>query len=92
MAFPVDKQKTSGPRDPNAIVKRRMTFKEKREFEQVTNEIELLNTEKKQIEERLSSGNIDTNEITELSRRLPVVNNLLDEKEMRWLELSEIES
>ena len=88
----LDKQKTSGPRDPNAIVKRRMTFKEKREFEQVTNEIELLNTEKKQIEERLSSGNIDTNEITELSRRLPVVNNLLDEKEMRWLELSEIES
>ena len=47
--------------------------------------------EKKTIEERLSSGQISVDEITSLSRRLPILNEELDEKSMRWLELSEIE-
>ena len=82
--------KTSGPRDPNAIQKRRMTFKEKREFEQLEKDIDTLTSEKKDIENKLSSGEISVDEITALSKRLPILNQELDEKELRWLELSEI--
>ena len=82
--------KTSGPRDPNAVQKRKMTFKEKREFEQLEKDIDALTTEKRDIENKLSSGNISIEEITTLSKRLPVLNQELDEKELRWLELSEI--
>ena len=72
--------------------KRRMTFKEKREFEQLEKDIAALETEKKQIEDALSSGTISVEEITTMSKRLPLLNDELDEKSMRWLELSEIES
>lgn len=82
--------KTSGPRDPNAVQKRKITFKEKREFEQLEKDIDALTTEKRDIENKLSSGNISIEEITTLSKRLPVLNQELDEKELRWLELSEI--
>ena len=68
-----------------------MTFKEKREFESLEKELETLNTEKKNIEEKLSGSNITVEEITTLSKRLPILNNEIDEKELRWLELSEIE-
>lgn len=84
------KEKTSGPRDPNAISKRRMTYKEKREFEQIEKDLELLTKEKNEIETKLSSGITDVEEITTLSKRLPVINQEIDEKETRWLELSEI--
>lgn len=84
-------QRISGPRDPNANKKRKMTFKEKREFESLEKELETLNTEKKNIEEKLSGSNITVEEITTLSKRLPLLNNEIDEKELRWLELSEIE-
>ena len=70
---------------------RRMTFKEKREFEQLEKDIEALETEKKQIEEALCSGTLSVEELTEKSKRLPELNETLDEKSMRWLELSEIE-
>ena len=83
--------RSSGPRDPNANKKRKMTFKEKREFESLEKELETLNTEKKNIEEKLSGSNITVEEITTLSKRLPILNNEIDEKELRWLELSEIE-
>ena len=69
---------------------RRASFKEKREFEQLTIEIDKLNKEKADIETALSSGTISVDEITEMSKRLPVIINELDEKEMRWLELSEL--
>lgn len=82
--------KSSGPRDPNAVQKRRMTFKEKREFEQLEKDISILTSEKQEIESKLSSGNISVEEITTLSKRLPTLNQELDEKEFRWLELSEI--
>ena len=78
-------------RDPNANKKRKMTFKEKREFESLEKELETLNTEKKNIEEKLSGSNITVEEITTMSKRLPILNNEIDEKELRWLELSEIE-
>lgn len=84
-------QRSSGPRDPNANKKRKMTFKEKHEFESLEKELETLNTEKKNIEEKLSGSNITVEEITTLSKRLPILNNEIDEKELRWLELSEIE-
>ena len=71
--------------------KRRMTFKERKEFEQLEKEIAALEEEKKQIEEALCSGTLSVDELTEKSKRLPLLNNDLDEKTMRWLELSEIE-
>jgi len=71
--------------------KRKLTFKERKEYEQLEQEITDLETEKKQIEAALSSGTISVEQITEMSKRLPVLQNELDEKEMRWLELSEFE-
>ena len=71
--------------------KRRMTFKERKEFEQLEQEIAALEEEKKQIEEALCSGTLSVDELTEKSKRLPLLNDELDGKTMRWLELSEIE-
>ncbi len=71
--------------------KRRMTFKEKKEFEQLEKDIDALEAEKTQIEEALCSGTLSVDELTEKSKRLPALNDELDEKTMRWLELSEIE-
>ena len=70
--------------------KRRMTFKERKEFEQLEKEIAALEEEKKQIEDALCSGTLSVDELTEKSKRLPLLNDELDEKTMRWLELSEI--
>lgn len=78
-------------RDPNAAPqKRKMTFKEKHEFAQLEKDIEALTAEKESIETALSSGSVSVEQITEMSKRLPILNEELDEKEMRWLELSEI--
>lgn len=71
--------------------KRRMSFKERREFEQLEKEIAELEAEKKAIEEALCSGMLSVDELTEKSKRLPQLTDLIDEKTMRWLELSEIE-
>ena len=72
--------------------KRKMSFKEKREFEQLEKDIAELESEKALIEELLCSGTLSVDELTEKSKRLPEVNDLIDEKTMRWLELSEVES
>ena len=72
--------------------KRKMSFKEKREFEQLEKDIAALEAEKAQIEEQLCSGTLSVEELTRKSKRLPEVNDLIDEKTFRWLELSEIES
>ena len=69
--------------------RKRLSFNEKREFEQLEKEIEALETEQKQLEEALCSGQLSVDELTEKSRRLPVIKELLDEKGMRWLELAE---
>lgn len=71
--------------------KRRMTFKERKEFEQLEKKIAALEEEKKAIEDSLCSGELSVDELTEKSKRLPLLNDELDEKTMRWLELSEIE-
>ena len=69
---------------------RKLSFKEKREMEQLEKDIAALETEKKQLEEALCSGTLSVDELTEKSKRLPLLNDELDEKSMRWLELSEI--
>lgn len=71
--------------------RRRMTYKEKQEFAQLEREIAALEQEQHTIEQQLCSGTLSIGELTEKSKRLPEIKNLLDEKEMRWLELSEIE-
>ena len=87
----------SEPREPKVVrpvrnSRPKMTFKEKREFEQLEVDIERLEAEKSQIENALSSGSLSVDEITAMSKRLPLLNDELDEKSMRWLELSEIEN
>ena len=71
-------------------VRKNMTFKEKREFEQLEKDIAALEKEQKIIEEELCSGKLTIDELTEKSKRLPVLKDELDEKSMRWLELSEL--
>ena len=71
---------------------RKLTYKEKREMEQLEKDIAALETEQKQIEEALCGGTTSVEEITRLSKRLPVLKDELDEKSMRWLELSEVGS
>ena len=71
--------------------KRKMTYKEKREYEQLTKELEQLENEQKTLEEALCSGQLSVEELTEKSKRLPEIKDEIDEMEMRWLELAEIE-
>ena len=71
--------------------KRKMTYKEKREYEQLTKELEQLENEQKTLEEALCSGQLSVEELTEKSKRLPEIKDEIGEKEMRWLELAEIE-
>lgn len=70
---------------------RKKTYKEKCEFEQLEKDIAKLEQEQKEIEEALCSGTLSIDELTEKSKRLPEIKDALEEKEMRWLELSEID-
>ena len=71
--------------------RKRMSYKEKREFEQLSKDIEALEAEQKQLEADLCSGTLSVEALTEKSKRLPVLKDELDAKETRWLELSELE-
>lgn len=71
--------------------RKRMSYKEKREFEQLSKDIEALEAEQKQLETDLCSGTLSVEALTEKSKRLPVLKDELDAKETRWLELSELE-
>ena len=78
--------------DDNRQKSKRLTFNERKEFESLSVEIESLESEKKTLEAELSSGQIsDYEQVTEKSKRISEIIGLLDEKEMRWLELSEKE-
>ena len=70
--------------------KRKMSFKEKREYEQLSDQIAQLEEEKQQLEEELCSGNLSVDQLTEKSKRLPILKDELDELELRWLELAEL--
>ena len=72
--------------------RRRLSYKEKRELEQLEKDIAALEEEQHRLEEELCSGTLSVEALTEKSRRLPQLKDELDEKSMRWLELSEIES
>lgn len=86
---PTAKEQTSATQKKEG--KRKMTYKEKREYEQLTKELEQLENEQKALEEALCSGQLSVEELTEKSKRLPEIKDEIDEKEMRWLELAEIE-
>ena len=77
---------------PQNQTKRKFTYKEKMEFERLEKEIAALEEEQQLIEEALCSGTLSVDELTEKSKRLPLLKDELDEKSMRWLELSEIEN
>ena len=77
-------------KDYHNNTKRKMSFKEKREYEQLTERINQLEEEKNNIEELLCSGTLSIEELTEKSKRLPLLKEELDELEFRWLELSEL--
>ena len=87
-----DKPKKEATDHPSPLTsKRKFTYKEKREFEQLEREIAALEEEQHQLEEALCSGTLSVEELTEKSKRLPLLKDELDEKSLRWLELSEIE-
>ena len=71
-------------------LKRKMSFKEKHEYEQLSDKIAQLEEEKQQLEEELCSGSLAVDELTEKSKRLPILKEELDTLELRWLELSEL--
>ena len=88
-----NKQNISLTSNPSPLTsKRKLSYKEKREMEQLEKDIAALEEEKKRIEEALCGGTTSVDEITTMSKRLPLLNDELDEKSMRWLELSEVES
>lgn len=85
------KKTTAEPKkDYHNNTKRKMTFKEKREYEQLSDRISQLEEEQKQIETALCSGRLTVEELTEKSKRLPLLKEELDGLELRWLELSEL--
>ncbi len=85
-----DKPDRSDKSDSTANKKRKLTFNEKREYEQLTKEIEALETEKSELETALSSGTLSNDDLITKSQRFQEVKDLLDEKELRWLELDEL--
>ena len=86
-ATPAEKKEKPAYRNET---KRKLSYKEKTEFEQLGKDIAALEAEQAEIEAQLSSGALSVDEITEKSKRLPILKDELDEKSMRWLELSEI--
>ena len=88
---PVEKEEKSAKRDYRNSDKRKMTYKEKMEFARLEEEIAALEEEQKRIEAALCGGTVNIDEITAMSKRLPQLKDELDEKSIRWLELSEIE-
>lgn len=75
----------------NNTTRTKKTYKEKIEFEQLEKDIATLEAEQKHIENALCGGTISVEEITEMSKRLPIIKDEIDEKSMRWLELSELD-
>ena len=89
--LPESKTINKKKKDYHHDTRRRLSFKEKQELQQLSLDIDRLEEEQKNIEEALCSGNLSVAELTDKSKRVPILKNELDEKSMRWLELSEIE-
>lgn len=75
----------------NNTTRTKKIYKEKIEFEQLEKDIAALEAEQKRIENALCGGTISVEEITEMSKRLPIIKDEIDKKSMRWLELSELD-
>ena len=84
------KQRAVPAAEPPKPARRRLSWKEQREMEQLEKDMEELNAEKARIEALLSGGAASTEEIAGASERFGEISNLLDDKELRWLELSEL--
>ena len=91
-AAPKEQKVQQSPKSGAASSRRKMTYKEKTEFERLEREIAALEQEQHQLEEALCSGTLSIDQLTEMSKRLPLLKDELDEKFLRWLELSEIEN
>ena len=78
------------PKNSNTEGKRKLSFNEKREYEQLTRDIEALEKEKSELESSLASGTLSNDELIAKSQRFQEITDLLDEKELRWLELDEL--
>lgn len=87
-----EEKKESKQREKPKSEKRKMTYKEKTRFEQLEKDIANLETEQKQIEAELCSGKLDIKQLTEKSKRFAELKEIIDEKTMEWMELSEIEA
>ena len=87
---PEDKQKPTVTKEKRSTERRRLSYKEKVEYARLEKEIAELEAERKSIEEQLCSGTLSVTELTEKSKRLPLLKDELDEKELRWLELAEL--
>ena len=85
-----DKSDRFDKTDSTINKKRKLTFNEKREYEQLTKDIESLEAEKSELETALASGTLSNDELIQKSQRFQEVTDLLDEKELRWLELDEL--
>ena len=70
--------------------KKKFSFKEKREFELLEKEIATLETEKRMLGEKMSASDLPYNELQQTAERIGKITELLEEKEMRWLQLSEL--
>jgi len=88
----VDRGSDRPKKDYHNDTRRRLTYKERLEMQQLEKDIAALEAEQRQLEDALCSGTLSVDALTEKSKRLPVLKDELDEKSMRWLELSEIES
>jgi len=82
-------QKAQQPATNNEQRSSKPTFKEKFEFEQLEKEIPALQKEKTALEEKMNAGSMDYDALQKAAERISTIVQLLDEKEMRWLELSE---
>jgi ATP-binding cassette subfamily F protein uup len=82
----------SPKKDYHNDTRRRLTYKQRLEMQQLEKDIAALETEQKQLEDELCSGTLSVEALTEKSKRLPQLKEELDEKSMKWLELSEIEA
>lgn len=91
-AAPKEQKVQQSPKSGAVSSRRKMTYKEKTEFERLEREIAALEQEQHQLEEALCSGTLSIDQLTEMSKRLPLLKDELDEKSLRWLELSEIEN
>lgn len=99
--FEKEKQKSETPKNVKSVpihteinktpTKRKLSFNEKREMQMLEGKIADLENEKKNLEDALCSGQLSVSDLTEYSKRLPLLNDELDVMTMRWLELSEIE-